>query len=306
MDSRYLETLVAIASMGSFVAAANNLGITATAAAQRIRVLEADVGARLVMRSGRTVSLTEAGYAVLARTDDVLRQLRELRTAALGGAISGELRIGSIATALTGSFPQLLERLITRHAALDIFLEPGTSAMLYERVTSGALDVAAIVRPSFDMPKSMSFHPWRQEPLVLVAPLSETRTDVGEILSTTPFIRYDRRQWGGRLATSFLDTIGISPKERFELDALDAIVMMVARGLGVSLVPNWTGPWEQNVRRISLPAPVPVREIGFVQLRNSPRTHLVRVLVECAADTSSSLNAGEPSLFEPGEGRGAD
>ncbi|HEX2020857.1 MAG TPA: LysR family transcriptional regulator [Aurantimonas sp.] len=280
MDSLHLETLVRVAEKGSFVAAANDLGITATAVAQRIRSLEAEIGVGLVARSGRTVRLSEAGHAVMARSREVLRQISELRTAALGGEIVGELRVGAIATALTGLFPQVLERLTERHAGLDLYLEPGTSAGLYDRVVSGALDVAALVRPSFDMPKAMSFHLWRREKLVLLVAAEDRRSDVPTILRTSPFIRYDRRQWGGRLAASFLDAIGIAPKERFELDALDAIAMMVARGLGVSLVPDWAGPWPERVRRMTLPEPAPVRELGFVQLANSPRTHLVRVLIE--------------------------
>jgi DNA-binding transcriptional LysR family regulator len=282
MDSLHLETLVRVAEKGSFVAAANDLGITATAVAQRVRSLEAEIGVGLVARSGRTVRLSEAGHAVMARSREVLRQISELRTAALGGEIVGELRVGAIATALTGLFPQVLERLTERHAGLDLYLEPGTSAGLYDRVVSGALDVAALVRPSFDMPKAMSFHLWRREKLVLLVAAEDGRTEVPTILRTSPFIRYDRRQWGGRLAASFLDAIGIAPKERFELDALDAIAMMVARGLGVSLVPDWAGPWPEGVRRMTLPEPAPVRELGFVQLGNSPRAHLVRVLIESA------------------------
>ncbi|RFC62766.1 LysR family transcriptional regulator [Fulvimarina endophytica] len=287
MDSRLLETLIAVAAKGSFVGAADALEITPNAVSQRLRVLEKDIGVQLVARSGRTVRPTEAGHAVLAHSEAVLRQVRDLRTAARGGDIAGELRIGAISTTLTGLFPQVLERLSERHAKLDIYLEPGTSAGLYDRVVSGALDVAAIVQPTFEMPKSVDFVSWRQEPLVLVAPIGERRTDVVAILETTPFIRYDRRQWGGRLATSFLEAFDIAPKERFELDALDAIVMMVSRGLGVSLVPDFAGPWAEGVQRLPLPHPAPVRRIGFLHLRNSPRNHLVSVLTSVAAEQST-------------------
>lgn len=282
MDSAHLETLLRIADKGSFVGAANDLGITATAVAQRIRALEAEIGVGLVARSGRTVRLTESGHAVLAGSREVLRQIGELRTAALGEKIVGELRVGAIATALAGLFPQVLEQVTARHAGLDIYLEPGASAALYDRLALGALDVAVLVRPSFEIPKAMRFHSWRREKLVLLVAAGDGRSDVASILRTSPFIRYDRRQWGGRLAASFLDAIGIMPKERFELDALDAIAMMVARGLGVSLVPDWAGPWPNGVRRLDLPEPAPVRELGFLRPENSARTHLVRVLIESA------------------------
>jgi DNA-binding transcriptional LysR family regulator len=106
--------------------------------------------------------------------------------------------------------------------------------------------------------------------------------DPHELLASEPLIRYDRHQWGGRQADEYLRNAGIVPRERFELNALNAIAVMVDRGLGVSLVPDWAQPWPEglNVVRIPLPLPAEPRRIGVVWSRSSVRVRLVNVLLQ--------------------------
>jgi DNA-binding transcriptional LysR family regulator len=282
MDTRFLETFAAVARRGSFVGAAQELGISPNAAAQRLRVLEDEFGVPLVSRTGRSVRPTEAGHAVLARMPAFLAELRALRAAPAGQAIEGEIRVGAIATALTGLLPGALEFLAWQHPGLRIYLEPGTSSALYDRTAGGAIDAAVLIRPAFDWPKDMQFSLLRREPLVLLVPSGETRDDPAAILRTEPVVLYDRQQWGGRQAAAWLERQGLDLAVRFELDALDAIAVLVAKSLGVSVVPDWGGPWPEGVRlrRVSLPEPAPVREVGLLSRRSSERAHLVRVLAQ--------------------------
>src|SRR5271156_4692734 len=55
-DNRTLESFLMVVDNGSIAEAARRLNITAAGLAQRIRALETDIGARLIMRSGRRVS----------------------------------------------------------------------------------------------------------------------------------------------------------------------------------------------------------------------------------------------------------
>ncbi|WMS44669.1 LysR family transcriptional regulator [Acuticoccus sp. MNP-M23] len=286
MDTRFLETFLTVARRGSLADAAVELDITATAVAQRIRTLEAELGVKLLERAGRSVRPTEAGHAVADRATPLLHGLRDLRTAVQGGAIMGKLRVGAISTAQTGLFPRVLGRLAREAPGLEVALEPGTSAALYERTLAGELDVSAIVKPGFALPKTTEFRLWRSEPLILLAPRGEESRDALHLLKARPFIRYDRRQWGGRLAADYLGARGIVPAQRFELDSLEAIAVMVDGGLGVSIVPEWAAPWPEGLRltRIALPPPVPVRALGLLWLRGTAQRHLIRKMVDIALD----------------------
>ncbi|EFH10285.1 LysR substrate-binding domain-containing protein [Pseudoroseomonas cervicalis] len=289
MDTRFLDSFVTVVEEGSIAAAARRLNLTPAALAQRIRALEEELGVRLLLRAGRAVAPSEAGLAILDRARALLRELRDLRDSATGEALAGELRLGAIATALTGLLPGLLARMAARSPALEVHVSPGISADLYRRVLVGELDAALIVQPDFAPPKSCAWHLLREEPLVLLAPEALADADPHGLLATQPFIRYDRDQWGGRLADRYLREARIRPRERYELDALDAIAVMVDRGLGVALVPDWAPPWPAGLKlaRIALPRPCPPRRIGVLWLRNSARARLVRAFLEDGALSAS-------------------
>lgn len=286
MDIDNLTTFLIVARQGSMAAAARDLGLTANAVALRLRALEQEFGAPLVARAGRRVVPTEAGHRVLERLPDLLAGIGALKAAVHSDEIAGELRVGAIATTLTGLFPPLLERLTARYPRLKLHLEPGSSAELYARVDKGLLDMAAIVAPEFEMPKSLQFMGLRREPLILMAKWAETRTDPCAILRTEPVIVYDRRQWGGRLAWNWLKQTGIALRTDYELDALDAIAVMVDRGLGVAVVPDWAGPRPEGLRLtiLDLPDPVPARVIGLLRAQSGPKQRLVAALSAIAAE----------------------
>lgn len=277
MDTRFLETLVAIVEGGSIAEAARALNLTPATIAQRIHALEGEIGTRLLVRAGRRVTPTAAGIAVAGRARRLLREVQDLRVAAHGDLPSGELRIGAISTALTGILPRILRTMVQDYPAIDVYLVPGKSVDLYNQVADGELDIALMVQPPFRYSKSCSWAELRSEPLVVLAPADVEESDPLRLLGTMPFIRYDRRYWGGRQVDSYLRSQRITPGDRLELDSLEAIAVMVDRGLGVTLVPEWAEPWPAglDIRRIPLPAPAPARRVGLFWMRNSSRSSLV-------------------------------
>ncbi|MBY5838317.1 LysR family transcriptional regulator (plasmid) [Rhizobium leguminosarum] len=282
MDTRFLETFIVVAERHSLAEAAQRLNLTPAAVAQRIRALEAELGVRLLVRSGRVMRPTEAGFAILERCRDLVRDTRDLKAMAGTATISGEMRIGAINTALTGLVPGILHRLAQDYPLIEIFLKPGASMDLYAEVLNGTLDAAFIIEPRFPMQKTLTFDKLRQEPLVLIVPRGCEGADPFDLLQTLPFIRYDRNQWGGHIADEYLREIGIRPVERYELDALEAIAVMVDRGLGISIVPDWAPPWPAGLDIVKLPLPrsSAMRTVGIVVTRSSPRANLVAALLE--------------------------
>ncbi|MET0532413.1 MAG: LysR family transcriptional regulator [Microvirga sp.] len=285
MDTRFLESFLTVVEAGSMAEAARRLGVTPAAVAQRIQALEQEIGTQLLSRAGRTVRPTEAGTAILARSRQVVREVRELRAFAAGEKLAGEIRLGAISTALTGLLPRLLMQLVSEAPLVDFYVVPGTSIELYRKVVEGDLDAAILVKPQFSLPKAYEWHLLRTEPLVVIGPEASAGSDPHELLRSQPFIRYDRNHWGGRLADSYLRQAGIRPQERLELDALEAIAVMVDKGLGVSLVPDWAPPWPEglSISKLSLPNTAPVRHIGLMWPRTSPKTRLIQALLTAAA-----------------------
>lgn len=285
MDTRFLETLVTVVREGSLAGAARALNLTPAAVALRIHTLEQELGTPLVTRAGRNVIPTAAGAAVAARAPRLLSEIGALSVVAGDGYPRGELRIGAISSAITGMMPSILKRMVKTYAAIDVYLEPGRSPELYHQVIDGALDVAIMVQPPFSYSKSFLWKQLRSEPFILLAPAS-TSGEPLDIIRRYPFIRYDRRYWGGRLVDRYLRSQRIATNDRFELDAIEAIAVMVDSELGVAVVPDWAEPWPSGLRiqKIPLPEPAPVRRVGLFWQRSSPRTAVVEAFCRIASE----------------------
>ncbi|HJS34472.1 MAG TPA: LysR family transcriptional regulator [Pseudoxanthomonas sp.] len=282
MDTQFLNTFVVVADRGSMAAAARVLNITPAAVAQQIRTLERELGAPLIARAGRTVSLTEEGSRILQRARDLLRDVADMRSVANDSEVSGELRLGACPTALAGMLPDILARMVDKFPQINVYIRPGYSAELYRAVETGELDAALVLQAPYNLPKTCDWQLLREEPLVMIAPARMAGRDPHDLLREEPLIRYDRNQWGGRVADDYLRRAGIVPRERFELNGLNAIAVMVDRGLGVSLVPDWARPWPEGLDLVRIPLPLASepRRIGMVWSRSTVRIRLVTVLLQ--------------------------
>jgi DNA-binding transcriptional LysR family regulator len=97
-DGRLLSgigTLVAVAETGSFVRAAETLGLTASGVSRAVARLEARLGVRLFDRNARATTLTEAGLRLFGEVSPLLASLAEAASSATGEAraVSGRLRV---------------------------------------------------------------------------------------------------------------------------------------------------------------------------------------------------------------------
>ncbi|WP_090691020.1 LysR family transcriptional regulator [Paraburkholderia phenazinium] len=122
-----LSAFSAVASHRSFRGAADALGVSRSSLSHAMRGLELDLGVRLLNRTTRSVSLTEAGEQLLKRLTPVLRDLDEaLDTVAdTGGAPTGTLRINANENAVRLLLKTVVPRFLARYPgmALDLVAE---------------------------------------------------------------------------------------------------------------------------------------------------------------------------------------
>ena len=284
METSYLDTFILVAESGSMSEAARRLEITPAAVAHQLRLLEREMGTRLLARAGRTVVPTEAGHRLAGRASEVLRDLRNIKAAINDDAATGELRLGCINTALHSLMPEVLAGFVKVYPDARVDIRSALSAELYDAVLRGELDAAVCLHPPFVLPKTVSWQQLAEEPLVVMAPSRWGHRDAHALLREEPLIRYNRHLGGGKQADAYLRKAGIAPRERFELSSLPAIAMLVDRGLGVSLAPDASVPWWRGLRvaKLSLADQPYRRRFGIIWPRASVRTRLILALVEQA------------------------
>ena len=302
MDTNFLKTFLVVVEHGSLAEAARRQGLTPAAVAQRIKALENEIGTSLLTRVGQTVRPTVAGQAILGRAQEMVRNVRDLCALATDREVAGELRLGAITTAITSMLPDVLSSLVTHYPRLEIYVKPGTSVEFYQNVLDNDIDAALMIEPPMTIPKTLEWMTLREERMILIAPDAMARHNPLDLLKSEPFIRYDRNHWGGRLAETCLQQLGIRPHERFELDSLSGITVLVSRGLGVSLIPDWAPPWPEglSLSKFDLPGCTVTRRLGLLWPRNSVRVKLIQALLD-------ELKKGQPASAPKGKtsaGRG--
>lgn len=283
-----LKTFIAVSQYGTFSGAGARIGLTQSAVSAQMQRLEQELGFALFDRTGRSATLNDAGRETLALAEEMMTLYARLSERGAGAAESGMLRVGAIASAQVSFLADALARFRDDRPGWRIRVVPGVSLGLLGQVDSGELDLAVIIKPPFALPSELEWRTLVTEPFVLLVPRTLVRgkgqaRSWRELLRSEPFIRYDRTSFGGRLVDRFLRRSRLNVHDVIELDELQGIVQLVARGIGVALIPDSAGlgKWPANVAALELGEATFHREIGLVQRPRHSRQAVAGALADC-------------------------
>ncbi|CUJ01374.1 LysR family transcriptional regulator [Cognatishimia activa] len=233
MDLKFLESFLLVAEHNSIAAAARAQNLTAAAVSQRLTALEAELGVKLVIREGQKMAITADGAAIQPTVRHMLHLRHDMERLLASKQLSGTLRVGSISTALSVFGADLVERMQREAAKVSLQLQPGSSEELYEAFEARDIDMAVVVAPPFELPKSVRFYEIATQEIGLVRRKDKPQDQ--------PFVVYDRNSWGGRTCWEALRQYNHSPRVICEMDAPEVIAQMVIDGLGQAVLPKWPG-----------------------------------------------------------------
>lgn len=146
---RQLQFLTALRAEGSFVAAAEAVGVTQPTLSAGIKDLEAALGSVLVERGRLGAVLTPAGEEAAERAARALGEVEELVRAvqAAGEPFSGVFRLGAIPTIAPFLLPRVLPLLKQRFPKLRLQMREDLTGRLVEQLRARTLDAALIALP---------------------------------------------------------------------------------------------------------------------------------------------------------------
>jgi DNA-binding transcriptional LysR family regulator len=258
-DLNALRAFLTVAATGSMTDAASRLGITQSAISQTIRKLEETAGVVLVDRGSRPLQLSLAGRALqrhaapLVEDADALLSL--VRHAASERLV--ELRVGIIDSFAATVGPSLIRDLL--EVASSVSFRSGLALHQAEGLLAHDLDLIITSEP-LDELDGLARHMIASEPFVLLrpvgaggaapaaptaaqAPLRSGRPpppatafrnagDLAALAADAPLIRYSARSQIGARIDRHLRRIGVRAARFLEVDTTDALLAMVASGLG--------------------------------------------------------------------------
>jgi DNA-binding transcriptional LysR family regulator len=274
-DPRHLLTLATVVRLGSFAAAAAELGYTQSAVSQQIAELERRIGARVVVR--RPVRATEAGQVLLDAEGAISISMSRAATelAALAEGAVGDVRLGAFISAAASIVPPALARLRASHPAVHITLRELEQRDTHARLFRGEIDLAI----TFDYdhapeaaPAGLAQEPLLDDPIMVVLPASHPLAGADGVAPTD----LPREAWINTEVNVAWWTASPANDERdsghrLDFDGTDfrTALNLVAAGLGVALLP----------RLLLLDAPSSVVVLPMRQ------PALVRRLYTCRLDT---------------------
>jgi DNA-binding transcriptional LysR family regulator len=168
-----VQTLIAIADLGTFAAAAQALHLAPPTVSLHIKELESRLQAVLLVRGRRQTSLTPAGEALvqegrklLCASDDLVELVQRRASGR-----EGRVRVGVSAGVNTRLLPQMLAALHRHSPGVDVRLQAVGSADAMQRLAAGTLDIGIVASPQPPIAQ-ITVTPWRNDPMVALLPAS--------------------------------------------------------------------------------------------------------------------------------------
>ena len=240
MELRQLESLVAIADGGSFSRAAITLNLAQPSLSRQMAQLEAELGQRLLVRTGRGVELTAAGEVFILHAREMLDTARRARDAMhdLGTEPSGRVTVGMPPRVALGLSVPLVRGFRERFPRAVITVLEGLSVSLRESLVAGRLDLALM----FDPPPSpqLAYEAVMREQLLLVAPPKSrlpARVSLAS-LSAYPLVLPSAPNAIRGLLDDVLGPRGVSLNVLAEVGAVQTVLALVAEGMGCTVLPE--------------------------------------------------------------------
>lgn len=285
MLTSQLRAFHAVATAGSFTAAAKALHISQPAVTQHVRELELTYDAELFVRSRQGSKLTDVGQALL----EVTSQLVDLEKSALDvlEEASGELK-GTLRIAADGPFHSIdiLRRFRAAHPRVKIQLEVGNSEAIEARLRAHQADVGVLA--DIGPMDGLATHALGQEEIGLFVGAAHPWAKRKSVkLHELHGVEMIRRERGSRTRDAFeraCDEAGVSPAYVMELGSREAVREAVAAGLGLGVVNFAEVGRDPRVATISVKG-VTISSTEFVvALQTRRKSRLVSAFFESITD----------------------
>lgn len=252
---RQLEVFEAVARLGSYTRAAEELHLTQPAVSMQVKQLEDSAGLPLFEQLGKKIFLTPAGQemhhycrAIAQQLEEVDRVMEEMK-----GMQRGRL---AIAVASTANYfaPQLLATFSQRHSGITISLDVTNREGLLDHLDNNDIDLVIMGRPPDGL--DLVAEPFTENPLVVIAPpdhpLAKTARIPLEWLQQETFVVREQGSGTRTAMERFFAEKKVRLSTGMEMSSNEAIKQAIQAGLGLGIVSIHTLELELETHRLAV------------------------------------------------------
>jgi len=243
LEIRHLKLLTAVAEEESVTAAGKRLHLSQSALSHQLRDAEEKLGTALFLRLGKRMALTAAGTKLVEVARRILKDLKaaELEVLGLNGDTHGVIRLSTECYTCYHWLPPVLSSFHSRFPKVEVRIDMAATHNPAEELLAGNLDVAVMNTP----PENKSLHLsllCEDELLVVMSPqhpLATRRRIQPQDLAGETILIYPPRE-ESTLILKVLEPAGVTPGRIMEIPLTEAIVEMVAAGVGIAFLACWS------------------------------------------------------------------
>ena len=295
MELRQFRYFVEIVEQGSLSRAATALYIAQPALSQQISKLEAELGVKLLIRSVRGVTPTDAGQAFYKQAKSLIRQIGGIQDTVngLGSHPSGSVSVGLATSTATVLGLPFISAMREKLPLIRLEFTESPSNYLSELVINGRIDVAILFARS--PVKGLSAQRILTENLFLVGPAHSLGTfdditlkDAGRYPLMLPSLPNTLRS---QVEATFAEH-RISYTIQTEINATHILREAIRQGLGYSIMP-WAAIWNKAEQGLidarKIVEPELLREVSLCVSDVLPRSYATECVCELLIETIQDL-----------------
>lgn len=240
MDVRQLSYFLAIAEEGSISKAAKKLHIAQPPLSHQLKLLEDELGAKLVERSTRKLTLTNVGELlkirakqVLALIDTTVKEIHDFNS-----GIQGTLSIGTVSSAGATLLPEHINNFQHKYPLINFEILDEDTNKIIELLKNGMIDIGFIRTPFNDEMLESICLP--VEPMVAIGTQShwripEKKSIYLDELKERPLIVQKRYE---RLIVELCHKAGFEPRILCRSNDIRTILLWANNGIGIAIIPR--------------------------------------------------------------------
>ena len=284
MDINTLSAFIEVARHQSFSQAADALFLTQPAISKRITALENELGVPLFNRINRSVSLTEAGRALLPRVQALKNEIEDIRrfASSFSGSINGKLAMGTSHHIGLRRLPPALQFFNQNYPDVQLDLHFVDSEQACHAVERGELEIAVVTLPT-ELPEQLqASHLWTDE-LHIVAPLQHPLSHAGknqcslEELALHPCVLPSANTYTYQILRQALEPLRLRLNVHMNTNYIETLKMLVSSGFGWSLLPHTM--LDESIVSIETPLKLQ-RSLGVITHQKRTLSNAAKAMLE--------------------------
>ncbi|MGU3645194.1 LysR family transcriptional regulator [Microbacterium sp. C23T] len=299
MNLEQLRAFVAVAQLGNFTRAAEELHLAQPSLSRQISTLEQSLGAELFHRARAGSTLTVAGESLLPLARRMLADAASVRRELdeLAGLQRGRVRLGATPTLCISLVAEVLSAFHAAHPGIELHITESGSRGLLDHLAGGELDLALITTSGAGSPERFSVAQLLVEELVVIssagAPPLTARESIGlGEVAGLPQVAFSSTYDLRATTDAAFAAAGLSPYTVIEGAEMDAVLRFVERGIGVAIVPAMVLIERSGLRSVRLSDPTLTRTISIARVADISPTAAVEVMEQTIVRTAAALAAG--------------